>query len=338
MALVGWWQLDGNLDDSGPYKWEVAPSTGGAPTYHNAPIGQCLINIGIGADAVVHTKLPSTFLQNGSLSISFWFKQRTGHSTPLNYLFGFGDMFMNHAAATSTWTLTSNYLKAASGATVTSTVSFNDGQWYHVCIVRDDIGTQYIYVDGEEADSDKATNFVQWTYSDSNFAIGALESGSLSGEATYVQHSDWKIFNHELSIKEIKELSKGKMFHVDFEDSVDNIAGRVLTASRAAGTGYLHQATGSDDAITNRVGNSMYYPDETADALIYDGANSVIKYDKSASGHTFAFWINEKDYTSPARQNPFNKGSKQKHKSLPEGERQGIFELGKGYTQVDGVC
>jgi len=306
MALIGWWQLGDTVNDSSPYKWN---SISLGSTYKSGPIGKSFDNIGIGGSNAIHTKLPATMLENGSLTISFWLRQHAGHSTPLNYLFGFGSMYMSHVTSTSTWTLTSTYYQPTIGASVTSQVSFTDEQWYHVCVVRDDAGRQFIYVDGELYDQDSATNFVQWTPNTSNvnFALGAASSGSTTGAATNVQYSDFKVFNHQLSLKEIKELAKGKMFHVDFEDSCDNIGGRVLTASRAASTGYLHQGTGSDDAFINRVGTGFYYPNAQANALTYDGANPVIQYDQSASGHTFTFWINERDYTTPYNQNIFDK-------------------------------
>lgn len=312
MALIGWWQFENNINDSSMYEW--SSSLSGSVTYEQGPIGKC-ISTGV-IPARVDLFQDNTLTLQTANSVSAFVYLDTGYSTGASALFGsytfpFGWMLYRDTSAT-VWKIYARFINTSGTATagITSTFTIPTGKWTHICVVRGATGNIKIYMDAVLVIDYTLSSF--WHYSNSTlagagqFAILAASRGNTDRLCQYTKMSDVKIFNHELSLKEIEELSKAKIFHVDFEDTCDNIAGRVATASYAANTGFLHKGTGSTDTTSNRIGDSTYEVNAQANALNY-GSPSVLQYDQSASGHTFAFWINETNYASPSRQNPFAK-------------------------------
>ena len=310
MALIGWWQFENNINDSSMYEWSSSLS-GSSISYTKGPIGKSVFVSSTPTKII--TEVNKNLFMFTDLSISFFIKLSGSHANYNNTIVSAGNFYLYHNAIISTWTLEANYLSNIFSSVTISTSSINipNDVWTHVCLTRTvyrNVGFINIYINGKLYGSAQGSNnFFSWYNLASNeFTIFAKSRNDTTYNGAFIWLSDLKLFNHLLSDKEIEELSKGKIFHVNFEDTCDSIADRFLTASVAANTGFLHTSTGSLNSNSNKIGESVFEINSVVNSINY-GNSSLIQFDKSASGHTFSFWINSTNYTSPSRQNIFSK-------------------------------
>lgn len=157
--------------------------------------------------------------QQGSFSWACWFKcTGNGVSTYNQYILsegrGYGtsgvNIYLNNAG---------NTLSARDGASVISK-SITLDEWHHVVLVFD--GTnKTCYIDGEQVG--KATAYSEHDYTQSNdrFVVGKM-AYSYTLTSNYFpfngQICDVRIYDHALSVKEVKELSKGLIAHYPLND------------------------------------------------------------------------------------------------------------------------
>lgn len=123
--------------------------------------------------------------------------------------------------------------------------------WYHCVFVYDGSSVK-LYINGEL--SDTRSGALTAKTPSGNYYLGRdVRTGAT---AFYGKLSDFRIYNHDLSIKEIKELSKGLLLHYTFNDSSIEpttnlvtrisssntrvtISGRTATVGTAAGDSYF---------------------------------------------------------------------------------------------------
>lgn len=101
--------------------------------------------------------------------------------------------------------------------TPTTTISAN--KWYHICVVRKkDVG-KYLYIDGV-LDSSTTTVGTQTKVSTTNYSIGSSQQNSttVSGNPFNGFINDVRIYDHSLSLAEIKEISKGLVCHYKLDE------------------------------------------------------------------------------------------------------------------------
>lgn len=108
--------------------------------------------------------------------------------------------------------------------TPTTTIASN--KWYHVCIVRKkDVG-KYLYIDGV-LDSSTTTTGTPTIVNTTNYAVGVCHNSAttVSGNPLNGYLNDVRIYDHALSVAEIKELAKGLVCHYKLDDvqSSDNL-------------------------------------------------------------------------------------------------------------------
>ena len=98
-------------------------------------------------------------------------------------------------------------------------------------------GECYLYMNGiEVAHASPPSNFVSWRLGNT-IEIGG--GGSNGWAATNVSVNDYRIYDHILSIKEVKELAKAKVLHYTFnqlEEPTTNVIDPSYTTSYGIGT------------------------------------------------------------------------------------------------------
>ncbi len=309
MALIGWWQFENNYNDSSMYEWSCSLNSGSL-SYDSGPIGK---SIRIDSTPVkIGAYIPKVLYKTSALSISMFLYIRTLDSDIIitgTFYDGTNGIFLYAQASPAVLFWTNYYIQPHTGSIGKSQIPtyYTPNKWFHLCCTRDaTTGTTSIYIDGKLVNKDILTTFKSWYDDASSTDFGVIGPSLNSYLPKNIMVSDYKLFNHELSVKEIEELSKGKIFHVDFEETCDNIAGRIATASIVSNTGYLHNSGSAYSSDTSRVGETVFEANAQVNSLTY-GNPSILQYDLSASGHTFAFWLNEKNYSSPSGQNIFYK-------------------------------
>ena len=196
MGLVRWYQFNGdNNDYSGNAK--NLQGVAGVTVNDNGKIGRCaLFNGGQGYT-------PNPILGRNIFSICFWAKPDSPSS--------WSDIF---TCETSKFRLEKTdsdtyqfYADVTSGSPVSGVAlsSLPNATWTHVAIVLD--GSKFTtYKNGVV---DKTGSLTGNLVSGANFYIGSrIDSSYWKG---YL--NDFRIYDHALSAKEVKEIAKGKMIH-----------------------------------------------------------------------------------------------------------------------------
>jgi len=208
MSLVAHYKLDGNAEDSLLKHHGVETST----VYSNSKLGTGR------SDGYITVPNHEDLQIVGELSISFWIyiNGLTNRCTVIDKAYG-GEFTINLE--------TPGHLRFYCGGgngNASPYVSINSsdlsvGQWYHSCIVKYDDGSRQWYINGEKDLSEGANSTCIGSVSSSNITIGKGYT------INYVDAivDDVKIYDHALSEREVKELSKAKVLHYKFDDFVE---------------------------------------------------------------------------------------------------------------------
>jgi hypothetical protein len=200
MGLQVWLTLNNNILDQG-----VAGATfTGTPTYGDGKLGKCLTN---GTITSTNTTIPVTITTNPKYSICTWVK-----TTSTNvWVWRIGD---GTGTSRGLWMGTGNagphFAYSGSGA-FTGNVAINNGVWHHVCFTVDG-ATASAYVDG--------------VYCGGSTSV---KTDPVSGNAIYLFATstcalqDFRIYDHCLSPREVKEISKGLVCHYKLDGPVPNL-------------------------------------------------------------------------------------------------------------------
>ena len=251
MSLIHWWPLNGNTTDLG-----ISPCTvSGTPFFAaNGKIGKCLSSGTLTMPAAATAQV----FNKDAVSVCFWLYNGgsagcifgTDPMTPPNNrrftLFQYptaNDLHWSWQNEDSSGTFTGGQV---SGAIPSNT-------WSHICAVWDR-GTARIYVNGVQVGTSTGTcTSTNWAYD----TIIARPSSTR-------YYNDIRIYNHALSAKEVKEISKGLILHYNFEDNCQQLVNAydepTFNTSTATG-GWKHWgATGHAGSYAQNTDTNYIYP------------------------------------------------------------------------------
>ena len=101
-----------------------------------------------------------------------------------------------------------------SHSSTSGTFNFQINVWTHLAFVRNhDKNTMYIYVNGELKNTHTMNHVI--VVSNSTFKIGYSYTGQLKG---YI--NDFRIYDHALSVKEVKEIYKSLILHYPLDSEI----------------------------------------------------------------------------------------------------------------------
>lgn len=214
MSLIHWWPLNGNTNDYGINN--VALINNGATVNSVGKIGKCYsFN---NNNMVVAT---SDITSAAELSLCLWLKLSTSHS-------GYAQVLVLGTSGTS-WNnircgIDTNgdgriYFNVSSGSANTliySPLNYKDNIWHHITGIYNN-GSLQLYIDGIQVAAGTTTNVPG--LSGTSIYVGGNAGGEKANNGDCL--NDIRIYNHALSAKEVKEISKGLMLHYNFEDCVN---------------------------------------------------------------------------------------------------------------------
>lgn len=248
MSLIHWWPLNGDTRDYGTNN--LNGSLIGSTSFDSAgKIGQCLLADTGGLYSGRGVDIPSNLvseLSGKDYSFCAWVKPNGNHVHYEGAIISSGNW--NNSCWAFGLNSNNTAINPAGNWYNTSYVSyaFTVGQWYHIVSVQKN-GTNYVYVNGSLVGTVSHSPISQ---SDaSNTCIGReTYAGGYFGFNGCI--NDVRIYDHALSVKEVKEISKCLVLHYNFEDpyveGTTNLASSI-TPSRYSGWGTISATKLSDN-------------------------------------------------------------------------------------------
>lgn len=240
MSLIHWWPLNGNTNDLGLNPTSL--TNNGAAINGAGKIGNCYY---LSASSGFVGAFNTNALMRGACSFSLWIKiPETEYKARVNnFTYDSDHILMNSRIFGTNGSYTNTGLCLAlqtnniySSGSVSSislymgwrdnnsapifepyTINFNT--WYHVVITKDTSGKMIMYINGLKVKGPLQASAN--AFAESNFYIntGAVwGSGNYRNSNAPMYLNDFRIYDHALSAKEVKEISKGLVLHYNFED------------------------------------------------------------------------------------------------------------------------
>lgn len=216
MALQVWLPLNGNLDNQG--LMDITLTNDGATIDNNGKIGKCYSfnNTHLIIDSLALQHLFSSTVQ--PFSFTTWIYLNSDETDRV-IIFGNynANPFIN-------WELNSNCTqRLCAGGTSNYTNRTNSTvvpkeNWTHIAVTYDGITTTF-YQNGVVVGTTSGANTLSSQTSSSRFYLGS----DVRNDATRLKGklNDFRIYDHALSPKEVKEISKGLVLHYPLDNNED---------------------------------------------------------------------------------------------------------------------
>lgn len=197
MALQVWLPLNGNIKNQGLSN--ITVTNNGATVNDNGKIDKCY---SFATNQYIQlTNVPASSLSN--CSVCFWIKIAANEGQWLllsgqgvqYYLLAYRDASFQNGNFYSSANVGTSYKIYIDG--VEGTAPIHDGNWHHYCA--------------------SGINLSSWT----QFYINRYQT-TTDGYNFTGQVNDFRIYDHALSAKEVKDISKGLILHYPLEGNVDN--------------------------------------------------------------------------------------------------------------------
>ena len=211
MSLLHWWPLNGNLNDCGINN--ISLTNNGATINSAGKIGTCYSFSN--NNMIIST---SDITAATKLSLCLWLKLSTSHT-------GYAQVLVLGTSGTN-WNnircgidINGNgnvYFNTSTGSAYTyiySPLTYKDGTWHHIAGIYNN-GSLQLYIDGSQVATGTTSNAP--ALSGTSIYVGGNAGGEKANNGDCI--NDVRIYDHALSAKEIKEISKGLCLHYTFED------------------------------------------------------------------------------------------------------------------------
>ena len=257
MSLQVWLPLNGNLNNQGLS--EVTVTNSGATVASNGKIGSCY-----SFDTGKYITVTKPVALTKEISYSCWVNISSWNSATYDCILSIatGPAWNNSIATlcrnSSNTNLTWNIADGSSRGYVNSKTSLSLNTWYHIACTYDGAKLR-IYINGVE-DNSASTSLSP------NYSSASLRIGSWSGDNYNLKGhlNDVRVYNHCLSAKEVKEISKGLICHYKLDNKGFGNPNILVTQSPASfsrqDNKYINTVA---DTRTNDTFNLQYYRGST---------------------------------------------------------------------------
>ena len=263
MSLQVWLPLNGNLNNQGLS--EVTVTNNGAAVDSSGKIGSCY---SFDTGKYLTVTRPESLTKE--ISYSCWVKISSWNSAMFDCIMTIdtgtawkdcrATLCRNGGSTNLTW----NIANGSSSSRVNSNTSLSLNTWYHIACTYD--GTKLrIYVNGVE-DNSVDTSLIP------NYDSAKLYIGSSNGNIYYLNGflNDVRIYNHCLSAKEVKEISKGLLCHYKLDNSGFGNPNLLVTQSPSDFSRQGNKYTSTvADSRTNDSFQLQYFKGSTYDSTFY---------------------------------------------------------------------
>lgn len=199
MSLVGWWPLDGDTND------RVNNNDGsGSPTYVDGKLGQGIEGDGATINVPLSESIESAFTGN-QMTLSLWWKQDVdgGWADIVEFDSVRLERGNSNDPNTGYWC---NLGSGGGDQLYTGDIGVPRGEWFHIVVRRN--GDDYeVWINGELDQRETRT---------ADMNIGSDLHFNPQGSGSQID--DIRLYDHAISAKRIKQLSRGKILHYKFND------------------------------------------------------------------------------------------------------------------------
>lgn len=214
MSLIHWWPLTNNLVD---YITSISLNNYSIPIIRDGKLGSAYSFTGI-----QNTRLQTPYqktLSNQEFSIALWLRLHATQSSTYKQIFTIGNSGTSWAVQRATIFTSNNkiYFTLSNGSNYigingphSETLEVN--KWYHITAIFKD-STAYLYINGKPAEE---TPFYTINYLPKFDNANYIYIGGNSTQVGKCDINDVRIYNHALSLLEIKTLNQALMFHYSF--------------------------------------------------------------------------------------------------------------------------
>lgn len=228
MSLQLWLPLNGNAKNKGVFpvnNFSVANTT--CITVSNeGKIGKCYdFNSTVNNSGIYHVDagFMEKCINNHSFSLCIWVKTTATDTCALSLSYGLR-IFVGDSSHTYV-TLYNSSRTVGCG----SSTAVNDGNWHHICVTYNvDTNKIAIYVDGLVKSEVSYTSGYTYSSSWTNGLFIGKDPNNVTVNDHYLfkgKLNDVRVYDHALSVAEIKELAKGLIVHYKLDEfnSSDNL-------------------------------------------------------------------------------------------------------------------
>lgn len=257
MSLQVWLPLNGNLNNQGLDGSLEFTNTASATVATDGKIGSCYSFSATSGTGLLLSKGKSAsefmdaYINHHSWSMCAWIRTTSDDNVVFGLTYGL-----------RLWCGSTNYVHLYNNTrnvSASNNISTIDGKWHHICATYNTLDNAVnVYVDGIKGTTSYYPSGETYASSWSNsVAIGRDFNNSIASSHYYFQGSmnDVRIYDHCLSAKEIKEISKGLICHYKLSDPyVESTTNYSSQSTGVDGWNNSGSATRSDnDTSVNRV-------------------------------------------------------------------------------------
>ena len=269
MSLQVWMPLNGNLNNQGLDGSLEFTNTASATVATDGKIGSCYSFSTTSGTGLLLSKGKSAsefmnaYINHHSWSMCAWIRTTSNDNVVFGLTYGL-----------RLWCGSTNYVHLYNNTrnvSASNNISTIDGKWHHICATYNTLDNAVnVYVDGIKGTTSYYPSGETYASSWSNsVAIGRDFNNSIASSHYYFQGSmnDVRIYDHCLSAKEVKEISKGLVLHYKLSDpyiepTTNNYSGWSTNCYNGATSKYSYGTSTDmyydnlDDVIRVRMGTN----------------------------------------------------------------------------------
>jgi hypothetical protein len=227
MSLVHWWPLNGNLRDYvGCNHLTVVNNNNKLQSNDLGFLGKCWERTAVGTTDLLRSTSKMKVFSEMSICAWVYLSQHAATGTA-NGIVTSHDHTTNSGLGIGMYTTDgiNCYVSINAGngssrvhSTYWGNTNIKDG-WHHICLAYGNDKKIHMYVDGKEdrAAVSYTVSFKQDYLDIFNWSTGYSDTGNYR---PVCKVCDVRVYDHKLSLMEVKELSKGLMIHYAFNDMV----------------------------------------------------------------------------------------------------------------------
>lgn len=268
MSLVVWLPFNNSTNNQGTSTCNLGS---GSPSYSTGKVTRYCLNSG-GWVNYNSSNLVIPMTTTGTFSMGAWIKNKDTSVSTNAWVFviGEGDNVCKGLWNGTGYTTNLHWAYSSSGQNISTSINTQDGNWHHIFFVNDKPnGTCTLWVDGQK----------QGSITLNSNGLNACTKELVKVNSTYYAINDFRIYNHCLSTKEIKELARGLALHYKFNFEDLYVPVEYIQSS---GTQYID--TGVVPSTTLR-GQVVLKPNTS-----YISEYSILGSTWSASGYFLMFY------------------------------------------------